>query len=284
MLDALISAAAGLAGAGINKRATEETNAQNAQIARETNEANAGIADKTNAMNMKIAQANIDYQNQFNAQTWEREDNAHQREVADLINAGLSPLLATGGATSGGGSAPQNTATMEGYNAEGYNVAQSDAGNLIANGLQNMATSMYNNAMMKEKAEQFKIDTDIKNLELAQKTEQFERSMDETERHNAESERIQRENENWKNKLANTLLEKTGKFVSENDRSTVEEKIDKELKKSQAGQYALNAKEAYQGIKEHDFKKTAKAIGKNTIFGKMYTDGKKLWNWFNKKD
>lgn len=29
---------------------------------------------------------------------WERDDNAHQREVADLKAAGLSPLAATGGA------------------------------------------------------------------------------------------------------------------------------------------------------------------------------------------
>lgn len=56
----------------------------------------------------RINQANIDFQRQENAITRQREDNAITRQIADLRNAGMSPLLASGqGASAQSLTAPQ---------------------------------------------------------------------------------------------------------------------------------------------------------------------------------
>lgn len=55
-------------------------------------------ADKANATNMAINQANLDYAQHMTQAQWERDDTAHQRQVADLEKAGLSPLAASNGA------------------------------------------------------------------------------------------------------------------------------------------------------------------------------------------
>lgn len=51
----------------------------------------------TNKTNQEINQNNLDYNAAQTQQAWERDDTAHQREVADLQAAGLSPLASTGG-------------------------------------------------------------------------------------------------------------------------------------------------------------------------------------------
>lgn len=59
---------------------------------------------------------NFNYQKELNNITMRREDTAIQRRVNDLINSGLSPLLATGSsassATFSGGSSPVSTAVQ----------------------------------------------------------------------------------------------------------------------------------------------------------------------------
>lgn len=52
----------------------------------------------TNKSNQEINTNNIDFQKSQTQAQWERDDNAHQREVEDLIKAGLSPLASTQGA------------------------------------------------------------------------------------------------------------------------------------------------------------------------------------------
>lgn len=54
---------------------------------------------KTNKANQEINQQNLDYNKAQTEAAWSRDDTAHQREVADLEAAGLSPLASTSGAS-----------------------------------------------------------------------------------------------------------------------------------------------------------------------------------------
>ena len=60
---------------------------------------------------LKANEMNIANQNYWNAITMQREDTAHQREMADLQAAGLNPWLSVSGG--GAQSAQLNTATAE---------------------------------------------------------------------------------------------------------------------------------------------------------------------------
>lgn len=51
----------------------------------------------TNEMNQAINDKNLEYNKEMTLKSWERDDNAHQREVADLEAAGLSPLASMNG-------------------------------------------------------------------------------------------------------------------------------------------------------------------------------------------
>lgn len=108
MIGAALAGGALLAGSGIIGSAIG---------ARASDKASQRAADAQKEVNA----ANIAFQERENAIAREREDNAHQREVADLRAAGLSPLANTTGASAQSMSAP-----VEG--AEGFmQSAQFDA-------------------------------------------------------------------------------------------------------------------------------------------------------------
>lgn len=84
-----------------------------------TNETQKKIAEETNRTNQAIAEANLEYQKEYNKQIWEREDNAVTRRVQDLAKNGISVLADMQGAGAGGTTtAPQNTMTAQGYSIE----------------------------------------------------------------------------------------------------------------------------------------------------------------------
>lgn len=90
------------------KEATAQQKLLNEQntIAEENVDNNLTIANQ----NFALSQQQFEYQKQLNELQMQREDTAMQRQVADLKASGLSPLMASGGSTTGqliSGNAPQ---------------------------------------------------------------------------------------------------------------------------------------------------------------------------------
>lgn len=112
---ALIAGASSLLGAGISAVSASK----NREAQSEANSANIAAQERINAQNIasqeRINQEQIDYARSMTQAQWERDDNVHQREVADLMAAGLSPLSNTSGS-------PVTSAI--GYNPVNEGVAQ----------------------------------------------------------------------------------------------------------------------------------------------------------------
>jgi len=85
----------------------------------------AGVPFVGDMINYHNQQQNTKYQKKLQQQIFEREDNAVQRRKADLIAAGLSPVLAAGSAAGSGGivstTAPQGNSKAL---SEALNLAQ----------------------------------------------------------------------------------------------------------------------------------------------------------------
>lgn len=134
---------------------------------------------KTNETNQEINQQNIDYNTAMTQKQWERDDKAHQREVADLQNAGLSPLAATNGANT--------SAALGAPNPIAAQAPQIDTNALINAALQDKAlneTKRHNLAM--EGFEETEMT--LKAEEIAQKAEQLKienKKVEETINYNA---------------------------------------------------------------------------------------------------
>lgn len=84
--------------------------------------------EKTNESNEAINQRNLDYNRAMTQAQWERDDTAHQREVADLLAAGLSPLAATGGAPNGSPLGAPNPIAMQAPQVDVNALSQSFLG------------------------------------------------------------------------------------------------------------------------------------------------------------
>lgn len=103
----------------------------------ETNDVNREIAEKNleyqkewNAEQMKFQRENFDYQKALQERIFAREDSSYQRTVNDMRAAGLSPLTMNG--TNGAGEALQTSPIGEGLSAPQMNYQHTDMGNLNA--------------------------------------------------------------------------------------------------------------------------------------------------------
>lgn len=94
----------------------------------------------TNQKNLDYQKEQLDYMKGVQQQTWQREDNAVQRRVADLQAAGLSPVLAAGSAAST--SAPIKVDPMRTEDPTGieHGVAAATAAMGIAQSASNLKT------------------------------------------------------------------------------------------------------------------------------------------------
>lgn len=95
------------------------------QISDANNEFNLAQVAAVNDFNAKEAQKNRDWQERMS-------NTAHQREVADLLAAGLNPVLSAGG---------QGAFTGTGAQATGQKAV---ADNILGNGMISMMTAMAN--------------------------------------------------------------------------------------------------------------------------------------------
>ena len=121
------------------------------------------IQREVNKSNEKINQDNIEYNTKMTQLQWERDDNAHQREVADLEKAGLSPLASTTGGANGTPLGAPSPISMQGYE---YQAPQLDTNQLINSMLQvkqlneterhNKQTEKYKEAELENTATELK--------------------------------------------------------------------------------------------------------------------------------
>lgn len=125
---AIIAGGASLIGSGINALSSNATNRRNASTQERINNANIQAQKDIN-------QSQLDYAKSMTQAQWERDDNAHQREVADLTAAGLSPLANTSGSpvTQAQPFHPLNEGVAEAYQAQ---APQFDTNGLVNSILQ----------------------------------------------------------------------------------------------------------------------------------------------------
>lgn len=85
---------------------------------------------KTNQANIAMNQANIDYQNQYNQQIWNREDTSYQRTLKDMSAVGMSPLAMS--SLNGAGGSTNAPNYMFGWQDKGAGQAFSEVANFAS--------------------------------------------------------------------------------------------------------------------------------------------------------
>lgn len=140
---------------------------------------------KTNEANQAINQSQLDYARSMTQAQWERDDSAHQREVADLKAAGLSPLAALGGEMNTPAQSAPSMLAMQAPQVDMNAFIQSAlaASQLAETTRHNKATEEYNSG---------KLENESKELELrAQSLDIENKKVEETIKQNAKLIKLQ---------------------------------------------------------------------------------------------
>lgn len=117
-------------------------------------------AQKTNESNQNISEQNIAFQQEENEITREREDNAVQRRKADLIAAGMSPVLAAGNPASAQAlSSPTSTYGGPTHLLDSFSDMLSSAPTLGLDMIQKYSQMNNNNEMVKAQVQNIRANT-----------------------------------------------------------------------------------------------------------------------------
>lgn len=120
---------------------------------------------ETNETNAEINQQNLDYNTQMTQAQWERDDNAHQREVEDLKNAGLSPLANTSGSQVSNALGAPNPIAMQAPQIDVNSIVQSAIG-----AQKNLEEYRHNKNVERQRDTEI----DLQAKEIAQRAEQLQ--------------------------------------------------------------------------------------------------------------
>lgn len=181
-----------------------------ALIAAATSLVGAGVGyyngKKANEVNQAINQQNIDYAKSTTQEQWERDDSAHQREVADLEKAGLSPLANTTGS--------QVTSANMPTNPLAYQAPQFDLNGLVQVASTLTNAKLRNDELEEDKRHNLNIEK-ARDTELANQARQLE---NEAENLRIENKKVE-ENIKIQAKLANIESQRVAEIIRSNKKS-----------------------------------------------------------------
>lgn len=162
LLGDILSAASEIGGAIFGYDANKKTNEANLEATRLTNQTNKEIADQ----NLAFQKEKYNYEQQLQERLFGREDTSYQRTVADMKNAGLSPLAMSGLNRAGSNvltTTPHNDYQAQTPQFEAYDPSASSIalGNTLSSATENIQKSLLNHEELKQK----KVDTEYKRYE-----------------------------------------------------------------------------------------------------------------------
>lgn len=235
-VSAIVSPLTSLIAGGLNLYSQKKTNELNYQMSQEAN----NLTRENNEWQKQMYYDNKDWQmaqyfdqkqtaQDLTNQVFAREDNAHQRAVADLQAAGISPIALTGGANAGNPVNQPNTPnfnvpelqSITPFQAQSLNfgqladiIGQADSRQIERARLdfeerKELSDKEYREAQATEQTRQFNETLTLERDKLNQQVSEFERSAnleDTKEAHNYE---IQQKNINHLNDLLKLENSKT---------------------------------------------------------------------------
>lgn len=199
---------------------------------------------KTNEANKDINQSQLDFQRAQTQAQWERDDTAHQRQVADLEAAGLSPLAATNGA--------QSSPALGAPSMLGMQAPQVDFNNLVQSALQEKALNETERHNREQEGQ--------KNIELTQNAEKIQQEAQKIEIDNKQVENTFKYQSNYLKYLADQLEETNRHNKNEEYLKKLQLKSEEYYKSIQAQTHGKSNYKVYTDLGSYEAALTAWSI------------------------